>query len=170
MQDIGNYRLGENSELIKLDTAEDNRSVALALARQATRTLLLFTSDLDPPTYDTPEFAEAVAHFISSGPHAQVMILIQDSTRLIREGHRLLGLAQRFSSKIAIRKTLKEYAGVKHAFLVADDVGYLSRPKHTDYHGIALFRDRAKARDMANFFKEVWERSQPDPLLRRLSL
>jgi len=168
MLDIQNYRLGETNELLTLETSEQHREVAIAMAQQAHRSIHIFTHDLDNILYDNAAFDEAVSRLLRSSPQAHLQILVQDSDRAMRSGHRLINLAQRLSSKIEIRKPIPEYRDIARVFFVADETGYISRPLATRYEGVANFSDRLSARDLADFFREVWERSQPDSALRRL--
>lgn len=170
MQDIQNHRLGETNELLTLETAGDHRAVALAMAQQATRTLHIFSRDLDHALFDNPEFEEAASQLARRSQYARIHILVQDSSAAMRSGHRLITLAQRLSSRIEIRKPVDEYAVINHAFFVADETGYISRQQADRYAGVANFYDRLTARDLVGFFNEVWERSQQDSQLRRLYL
>ncbi len=170
MQAIENYKLGETRELLELNTAEEHRELALAMAQQARRSILILTRDLDHPLYDTPEFEQATSELARGSQHARVRILVQDSGKAVKNGHRLVGLAQRISSRIEIRKPAEEYADVNHTFFVADQSGYISRQLADRYVGVANFDDRLSARNLVNFFTEIWDRSQQDPQLRRLHL
>ncbi len=168
MQEIQNYKLGETKELLNLESAEDHRNVVLAMTRQARRSLHIFTYDMEHAVFDNPEFEEAATDLLRGGQYATIRILVQDSNRAVRNGHRLINLAQRLSSKIEIRKPIAEYAEVTRAFFVADEAGYISRALADRYDAVANFNDRLSCRDLVKFFNEVWERSQQDSQLRRL--
>lgn len=170
MQDIQEHKLGATKELLTLESVEDHRRVATAMAQQAGRTLHIFTYDLEAQVFDTPEFEEAVSQLARSSQYAAVRILVQDSSRAVKNGHRLINLAQRLSSKIEIRKPIAEYADVTRAFFVVDEAGYISRALADRFESVANFDDRLTSRDLVAFFNEVWERSQQDPQLRRLYL
>lgn len=170
MQDIQNHKLGETNELLSLETAEDHRRVALAMAQQAVRNLYIFTYDLDRAVFDNPAFEEAASQLARRSQHSRIQILLQDASSAVRHGHRLVALAQRLSSKIEIRKPVAEYADITRSFFVADETGYVSRQLSDRYEAVANFSDRLLARDLVSFFNEVWERSQQDSQLRRLHL
>jgi len=162
------HRLGEDETTISPTTAGEHRDLALSMAQQATRSTLIFTRDLDPAVYDTPEFLEAASALARRSPHSFVHVLIQDSSRASREGHRLVSLARRLSSHVEIRRVAREYEDYNQAFFVADETGYIRRPQADRYEGVARFRDRLAARELALFFREVWERSRADTQLRRI--
>jgi len=168
MQDIQDYKLGETKELLNLESAEDHRNVVLAMTRQAKRSLHIFTYDMEHLVFDNAEFETAATDLLRGGQYAAIRILVQDSSRAVRNGHRLINLAQRLSSKIEIRKPIAEYADITRAFFVADETGYISRALADRYDAVANFNDRLSSRDLVKFFNEVWERSQQDSALRRL--
>lgn len=170
MLEIGNYKLGETKDLLQLESSDEHRAVTLAMVRQAQRTLHIFSRDLDPLIYNNADFDQAVSEFLSRSPQTRINVLVQDSNRAVKEGHRLIHLAQRFSSKVEIRKPIAEYAGIRHVFFVADETGYVSRSLAERFEGVAGFDNRLRARDLVIFFNEVWERSQQDSQVRRLYL
>jgi len=170
LENLENFELGKTDTRIALDTSDDNRIAALALAQQAQRTIRIFTRDLEALVYNTQEFIVAVTGLASLGQYSHVLILIQDSTYVVKNGHRLVELAYRLSSKIKLRKPCYEYRNYNEAFLVADKDGLIHRRLADRYEGTASFHNPMEARKLAKFFDEVWEKSEPDPELRRLYL
>lgn len=160
--------LGKSGGLLELTTAAGQRDTALAMAQQARRSIIIFTRDLDPAIYDTDAFADACSALARSSPRAEVQILVQDASRAAREGHRLVRLAQRLSSKVAIYKPHPEYAKYNSAFMVVDEVAYIRRTLADRMEGSADFNDSPAARELSKFFREVWEKSHAAPQLRRL--
>lgn len=168
--EIPSLVLGEDEDLVQLESASDNREAAIALAGQARRALYLFSRDLDGPLYDDEAFVEAVSALARRSEHTRVHVLVQDSSRAVKDGHRLIGLAQRLSSKVKVHNPSREYANLTESYLVVDETGYLYRPLADRYEGQARFRDPMRARELTKQFKEMWDRSTTDPQLRRLHL
>ena len=162
--------LGEDNRVLATTTSGENRDAAIAMAQQARRYLYIFSRDLDPALYDNTEFAEAVRALVRSRGRAHVHILVQNPARAVNDGHRLVNVAQRLSSKVRIHRPAREYTGLRETFLVADEMGYLHRNLAERYEGKASFRDRKRARELTRYFEEIWQRSEPDPQLRRLDL
>lgn len=162
--------LPDSPTLRVLDTAEDNRDAALALAQGARRSISILTVDLEPAVYDTEDFIETVKQLALSSRFAQIRILVQDPTRAVKEGHRLVELARRLSSFIEIRKPHEDYRTTAEAFLIADESGLLYRTVATRYEGIADVADAAQARDKLKLFNQIWQRSEPEQELRGLKL
>jgi hypothetical protein len=170
MTDFNEYTLGDSKQRIQIDTIEDNRLAAIALAKQASRSLHIFSHDLDPMVYDNNEFVDAVKDLAIGHSQAQVQIIIQDSRKIIEKGHRIVELARRISSSIFIRKTPAEMKSYAHAFLVADKTGVLYRTIGDRFEGYVNFDDRFECKNLLDFFATTWEHSAPDPELRRLHL
>lgn len=170
MSDFSQYRLGESRQRITLETIDDNRHAAHALAGQACRSLHIFSHDLDPMVYDNGEFLEAVKALAIGHRHARVQIIIQDSRKIIERGHRIIELGRRLSSSIHIRKTPPEMKTHAQAFLIADKTGVLYRTVGDRFEGYANFDDRFECKNLLDFFTAAWEHSAPDPELRRLHI
>lgn len=164
------FILGQHDELQRTTQAEELRAHALALTQQARRSLCIFTPDLEPWLYDHNGIREACCKLLLAHPQNRVRILLRDSGRAVREGHRLLSLARRLPSNMQIRKLRPDYAGEEIAFLLADDRGLLLRPESDQYAGYALYNAPARARQHQAQFEQAWACSVPDPDLRSFLL
>jgi hypothetical protein len=168
--EIDSLRLGVDREAIRLAGSDDACAVAMALATQARRTLLLHTYDLEARIYDRQPFIEAVSALVRRHPGACFDVLIQNVDRVVKDGHRLVELARRLGSSIQIRCCTQQYRGYCGTFLLADDAGYLYRPLASRYEGLASFNNAAEVARLGKYFREVWEHSDADMELRRLYL
>lgn len=170
MTDFNEYTLGESKQKLQIETIEENRLAALALAKQANRSLHIFSHDLDPMIYDNNEFVDAVRELAIGHSQAQLQIIIQDSRKIIENGHRIVELARRVSSRIFIRRTPPEMKSYSQAFLIADKTGVLYRTIGDRFEGYVNFDDRFECKNLLDFFATTWEHSAPDPELRRLHI
>lgn len=168
--DIEQCELGMDSGPIRVERIEDNRMVANTFARQATRSLDIFTRDLDPQILNTAEFTEAVTRLSLKSKKSMIRILVKDPNRSVRDGHRIIDLSYRLSSFIQIRRPSEDYKDYNKAFIIADDRGLLYRTLADQYEGIANFNSPYEAREYAMLFSEAWETSDIDLNLRRLHL
>lgn len=164
------FRLGETHREIPLATAQDNRTLCLALTMQCRRRLEIVSRRLDPPIYDTAEFAEAVKSLALGHSKARIRLLVAESEALVHDGHRLLDLAGRLSSFIELRVPATDHRDFGEAFLIADGMGYVHRPLTDRYEGKANFHHRSVARELTRRFEELWATGEPDPNLRRMLL
>ncbi len=164
------YLLGITSGDIALRTIEQNRTTALAMAQQARQYLQIATRDMDALLYDNEPFIDALTTLARRHAKSHIDILVWDSMAAVKQGHRLISLAQRLSSYVQIRKPADEHAKYTEAFLVADGVGYMSRNLAERYEGIASFHAPLQARNLSQLFATMWEKATPDPQLRRLHI
>lgn len=152
------------------DTAEQAREHALNLLRQARRSLSLFTPDLEAWLYNDLEVQQACALMLRGHPRNRMRVLIADSSRAIRESHRLLALSRRLTSTMQIRKLNPDYPMEQGAYLIVDDHGLLVRPSVERFAGYALYQDAARARQRQQQFDTAWSHSLTDPELRSFLL
>ena len=162
--------LGESPEEIELGTRHDHELAVAALARQARRSLHLYTRDLEPPVYDTTGFVGAVRQLALGSRHARVEVLLRDSSRVVADGHRMVELARRLSSFIELRRPHSDYDNYNEAFLIADEAAVIHRIAADRYQGTVRFHAPRVARELLGFFREVWQRSAADTQLRRIHL
>lgn len=154
----------------RLRTAAQCVDAALALARAAQRQLVIYTQDLDPALYDTPEFLAAARALALKARLPRLRILVVDAQRAVREGHRLVELHQQLSSFVQIRMPDPDDAVSAESWLIADDDAILHRLQSDDY--AATYQPTASplARAKLREFERLWERATTDPNLRRLHI
>lgn len=149
---------------------EEARGHALALFRQASRSINIYTPDLEPWLYNNSHVQQACSHFLLAHPRNRLRILVCDTGRAVQEGHRLLALARRLTSKLHMRKVNPEYPREDGAFIVVDNRSLLVRPKADQQAGYALYNDPGKARHQLSLFDQAWDHSISDPDLRSFLL
>ncbi|WP_421681521.1 histone acetyltransferase HPA2 [Stutzerimonas urumqiensis] len=150
--------------------AGDAHECAVALITGTRRHLSLYSHDFDPWLYDTPPFEQACARFLIRHPRNRLHILLQDPSRAIREGHRLLRLARRLTSRIEIRVLRPDATRERDAFLIGDDRQLMVRPDAARPQGFFLQASPARARAHLKRFSQDWEQGVHSQDLRSLSL
>ncbi len=162
--------LGESSGKMHLNGIEDCREAALNLVSQAKRSICIFSYDLDAKIYNQTDFLEAVKNLAIRSEHSHVKILLQNSEKVTGEGHRLIQLWRRLTSKIEIRRPSPDYIDHTENFLLVDETGYIHRRLYTNYESIVDFNSRFETSRLSMFFNEVWEQSEPFSELRNLHI
>lgn len=168
--DITSMQLGIDDIDFALQTRDQVRSMALALATQARRELLLHSADIEADIFDRQPFLDAVSRLVRQHQEAHVWILVENSRRTIQQGHRIIELSRRLSSRIQFRRPPPQYRNDGKAFLLCDNVGYLYRPQASRYEGTANFNSSGQTAVLKKYFMEVWEQSPADEEMRRLHL
>lgn len=154
----------------RLETLADNRQGAVAVAATAKRELALFSHDLEPLLYDKDDFIRTVQALATRSRMSRIRIACIDPGASVRAGHRIIALAQRFSSYIEVRRASKDHENLVDSYLVADDVALLYRPLCTRYEGFADLRAPIQAREKLRGFEDIWQQGEPDPEFRRLGI
>ncbi len=170
INDLPRQVLGETRGYIDLKGREDNKQAAIHMVAQGKRSLNLFTPNLDPRIFNNENFIEAVKQLVISNSRSRVNILILDPSEVVMHGHRIVELARRVSSRIFIHRADEEDRNQVNTFMIVDDVGIIRRAHNDRLEGLAEFNNPAEARLLLKTFSEDWERSQPEPELRRLHL
>jgi len=168
--DLQSCRLGEGSEPLTLESSADHCAAAVVLATQATRSVHIFSQQLDRRVYDQKPFIDALTQLALRSPQCKVLILVRDTNDMIHNGHRLIEAMRRLPSRMQLRKVHEDFLNTTEEFIVADETGLLLRRIATRYEGSVSFNARKEARERVKFFNEVWRPSEPDPKLKHLSI
>jgi hypothetical protein len=165
-----NYQLGKSTEELVLDTSEEVAEVALAMARQCRRTLDICSRHLDPKLYEHGDFVEAIRQLARRSSRSRIRLIVLQPEGLHRRGHPLINLAGTLSSFIEVRVPGKEHKDFNEAILIADETGYIHRPRSDRFETNASFCSPARVGALVLQFNEIWEKGGSDPNFRRFSL
>ncbi len=161
----------EGARHVEVANHEEARRFVDELAAAARHKLWIYTRDLDRLLYDREVFLDAVRRVALSGRGAEVRILIHDPKDAVRDGHRLLHLAARLPTYIHLRSPVaEEDRQYPSAFLLNDSGGFFLRPIGSRWEGDGRTASPGQQAGLLNYFNQVWERSEPDPELRQLSV
>ena len=149
---------------------EQAREHVLTLIGQARHALDVYSPDLEPWLYNHGSVQDACCRFLLAHPRNRMRILVGDTGRAVRDGHQLLALSRRLTSKLHIRKLNPDHPGDDGAFLVVDNRSLLVRPVAEQQAGYALYNDPGRARQKRSQFAQAWDHSLSDPDLRSFLL
>lgn len=164
------FNLGETNAEIPLRSMEEFKNAAESMTRQARRSILIYSQDLDTPVYSHEQFAKNILTLIKSYKNADVKILVRDSKAAVRQSHMMIKVAQQFSSYIEVKNIHEFYKETAASFLVADYKGLLFRNHSATYEGTVNFSSPPRALKLVEYFMEVWEKSEPDPYFRNVHI
>lgn len=153
-----------------LAISTDVRNAITDVARSAKRSLAIFTQDLEPEVYDRIDFLDCVKNLILMHKFARVRILLKDPLRSVKEGHRMVELARRFSTFVELRQIHEDFGKHTEAFLLADQTGLVYRLNASRWEGIADTNSPRVAQRYAELFDDVWNKSQVVQELRALHI
>ena len=167
---LEDVKLGETAFDIEVETSKENHRLATHMLAQATRTLRIFTRELDPSIYDQADFLDAAKQMALRSRYSRIKILAFESQRIIQRGHRLVSLARSLSSRMEIRRPDKQFENHLQAFMTVDETGTIYRKYADRFEGIVNFSNPRKAREMNKLFDEIWDRSHVDTEMRSLNI
>ena len=153
-----------------LAISSDVRNAVTDVARSASRSLSIFTPDLEPEIYDRIDFLDCIKNLILTHKFARVRILLKDPLRTIKEGHRLIELALRFSTFVEVRIVHADFGQHREAFLLADQSGLVYRIDASRWEGIADTNSPRITQRYMEFFDRVWDASSVAQELRALHI
>ena len=162
--------LGETSGKIALHGQEECYQTALTMLQQGRRQLDILSYDLDAPIYNREPFIEALKQLAIRSRYSQVRILLQNNERVQQDGHQIIKLWWRLTSKIEIRKIHHDYIEHPENFMLVDDVGYMQWSLYDRYVGTASFKGGLESAKYNELFHEIWEQSELDSELRHLHI
>lgn len=152
-------------------TRDEVLAASLELAADARRELWIYTRDFEPAVYGDPAMLDALRSVATRGRGAALHLLVQEPEQALRDGHPLIALAQRLASSILIRAPVEEAdRQYPSAFLLNDRGGYLLRALGSRFDGVGNRHDAGRQRQLRDYFRQVWERSEYPGVLRELHL
>lgn len=162
--------LGVSQGALVLDRRQALRQVSIRMVEQARREVLLFERRLAPDIHDQLPFVNALRGLALARAELPIRILVFDPREACRGGPRLIELARRLNSRIALRRTHEDDQDRPDAFMIVDERGYLQRRLATALESVADFDNPGEARRLRAEFIRMWERGSADPELHRLHL
>jgi predicted GNAT family N-acyltransferase len=156
---------------LRASTREELIDVTLQLLAGARRSMCVRVRELHPLLLNDTACLVELRRLAISGRGASIRILVEDLTRALQEGTRLLELAQRLSSVIEMRRPV-EPADLAYgsAFMCVDSCGYLFRPQESEMASTGSTYAPGRHAELMRLFEEVWARSEPWPELRALGI
>lgn len=154
-----------------VETRDDAVAVTAAVVAGARSRIWLRSRELDPGVLDADAVLEALRAFAVGGRGREVHVILHDPAAPQRAHAPLLNLAQRLPSVFLFRAVDDPVDRAYVPAFVANDAGgyYFRRLGHR-FDGDWDPADPGRARQLAEAFKPVWERSRPCTELRALGI
>ena len=165
-----NFILGVTEGEIPVDDRAMNVAAVHKLASSAVHDINIISRNLNHQIFDRSDIVEAFSKFIRKNRNASVRIILFDNTNVIKDGHRLINLADRVPSKITIRKLPKEYNYYNESLMTADSKGFIHNPQSDRYEGNVSFNNHIVCTELNKIFTDHWHQSEVSPDLRRVSI
>lgn len=155
--------------LILLDEPDDFSRHSLKLLEESRREILLLSKTLDPTLYNNEAFYQHILDLVRKDRFTHVKILVKDIRPVVEQGHRILKLARKLSSKIEIRKLLTRPEKDAIAYLIGDRKRLLYMHEDQIYNGFVNYAAAVECKGLADEFTYLWDKhSEVDPALRSM--
>ena len=161
------YQASQDKTQHRFDSRDTNRRVALQIVSQAQRFVRILTPDLENSIYDQPDFIRSLSRLATQSAHSRIHVLVNESDKAVKSGHRLIELARKLSSSIFLHNPSRELKS-EASLLLVDCNAYLKKQNGLLYTGKYCLHDPLQTRDLEKQFDDIWDKSSPDPELRRL--
>ncbi|PWK89912.1 hypothetical protein [Fulvimonas soli] len=158
-----------------LDLPAQSREDIAAARRQllaaARRRIDACLPRLAPDVLGGEEELAELRRIATAGRGALIRVILHDPAAALRDGHRLIALAQRLPSLLEIRMPVEE-ADLAYAsgYLLNDTGGYLFLPEAERPRGRAALCDRAAQAPLRQHFDAAWLRAVRASMLQPLDL
>ena len=160
----------DNSKRWVISTREETREAVIAIAKEATRKVSIFTHDLEPGIYDDPDFLEIIKRLVLSQTYARIRVLIADRVRAIKNGNNFVHLGRRLNTYIEFRHVREDLRTHAESFCIADETALVYRLQHAKWEGIADTYEPAVAKVYGEMFDEIWLDSEVEIEFRQLGI
>ncbi len=158
------------TRILKIDSLNNNKNKALELFSNVERKVQIYSKYLDPRILNNRDIELNLAKFARKSRFSRIEILIQDEKSIASIDHRLINLAQKFTSAVEIKVIAKDYIDNPVAFYLIDNNKMLYRSNFERFEAEYHQKPTNQLKQMSRYFLEVWERSDPASSLRAFYL
>jgi len=162
IKNIDRYVLGETDEEFVCISGEDNKTVAVAMLKQAEMHLDILSRDFDPDVYNNHDFFDVIEDLALLSRHSKIRILLHNTRKISQRGHLVFSLGKRLGSLIQFRSMAEIHMHIPDTFMLVDGIGVMHRPHSDTLAATVNFKDRPTAKKLLLIFNKVWEDSEPD--------
>lgn len=157
--------------VLHAETREELIATTHTLLSSARHSMCVWVRELHPLLLNDTACLVELRRLAISGRGASIRVIVQDLTRALEEGSRLLELAQRLSSVIELRRPVEPAdLAYRSAFMCVDTCGYLFRPLESEMVTQGSTWAPGRHAQLLRMFEEAWARTTPWSELRALDI
>lgn len=165
-----NLELEDASVHFQIKTLRELIEQSQIAFRCAKQKIQLYSPNLDPRVLSNRETEQILTRFVRSSRFAKIEILITEERNLQGIDHRLVSLAQNFSSYVQIKLIPKDYHENYFAFYLVDGRSIIYRSNYERFESECHEVPSTLIKQRSKYFDEVWQQSSPASHLRALHL
>lgn len=160
--------------IILLNGLDDSRKAMLDMLGGMRRTLCLYTPLLRPEFYDDPDLLTAIRTRVVGQPKLRLQLALPPAREWRSDCPGLLRLADRLTSALILRTPipgeLPDRPELGQGFVIVDERVLLRFIDPRRLLGEYQPQPGERTKELLELFREIWNRSQPDPDLGRLGI
>ena len=157
-----------NALSVEIDTRTTYHQISRIMMMHAKHSIDIYAFKLEPEIVNHKSVIAALKRLPQQTSSARIRILVQESRESVTECAPFVEMARKYTSFIEFRRLgdLKETNPA--SWMTVDQDKYITRINYHSYQGKACHQDKLEVRNLKEIFNERWEKSPPDPELRRL--
>ncbi len=153
-----------------IDSLNEFKIETEQLFSEASRLIQIYSKDLDPRVLSDSRIESLLLKFIKRSKASKIQLLIFDESYLKGIDHRLVSLAQRFTSYIEIRLIPRDYHENYFGYYLVDKKRIVHRNNIERYEAEFAQLPNSLVKEKSKWFEDIWQKSTPASFLRALHL
>jgi len=146
------------------------QKASVALFQEAKHNICIYSKDIDPRILNNREVESQLISFIKKIRNSRIKILIKNEQELMGLDHRLVALAQRFTSYIEIKLIPNDYHENNFGFYLIDSRKIIYRSNNERYEAEQIQLPSSLIVEKTKLFEKIWQTASPASFLRGLYL
>lgn len=162
----------KNSDKLRtvIDSLTQLKEETCHIFTSARQSIQIYSHGLDPRILNNRQVEKSILDFVKRSRNSKVQILIYDERLLRGIDHRLVSLAQKFTSFIDIRVVAKDFHENPFGFYLVDHRTMVYRSNVERYEAEKLVMPNFVIKDKSKLFHTIWQSSSPASFLRALHI
>ena len=163
----------ENSILptpLTIQSFESLKQSTLELFKQSNRIIQIYSFSLDKRILNNREIEQTIIKLLRKSRYAKIQCLIYDERELQSFDHRIVSLAQRFTSFIEVRVIPEDFKNTTVGYYLIDKQFMIYRSNREKYEALLYKQRHIDVKDKMKHFENLWQQSRSASFLRALHL
>jgi len=160
----------QNNQHRLINSLVDLKDASIDLFRGAKRNIFIYSNDLDPRILNNRDVESRLIQFIKQSRNSRIKILIKSEQELKGCDHRIVALAQRFTSYVEIKLIPLDYHDNHFGFYLVDSREIIYRSNNERYEAEQIQLPSSLIKEKTKLFDQIWQMASPASFLRALNL
>lgn len=159
----------ENNRLV-IGSLEQLKQQTCEIIGSAKQSVKIYSQGLDPRILNNREIEKYLTAFVKKSRASKIQLLIYNEQLMRGIDHRLVSLAQKFTSYVDIKVVPRDYHENPFGFYLVDNRHMIYRSNVERYEAEQLTVPNFLIKEKTKLFDSIWQSSTPASFLRALHL